>query len=447
MARTVIFSTVSRTFADGRDGARDPPLRLRFRAMPGGEQANGRAAQERPADLLYDVVTVGMWAYVRSAFRAEFVRPRGWQLRQGTLIVSTHRAETDVPVVVLGLYGSRDLWRHRHRPRMHWAARDDLFERGFFAGFLPGLGPRVRRALAPLSVGRFMSGLRVHPIGSAASLSLGRALAALPAGTELSPELLPPGAYESLTRRAAALGRRPPLTAGDVRSGKYADLLWQRYERGELPAGVFDAAWRRRVAEATGQLRALMDLMRGGVPLLLFPEGRPSPDGSIGPLRPGLGALVRRGAPAWIQPVGIAYDPLRKGRPRVVLAFGEPQPAPAKDVEDAVLRALRLATPLTCGALVASHLSRAAAGGRRTVGVAELEAAVDAAVAAARAEGRPVERALARPGRARRRRLAETLAALDALGALDGAAIDPARAAADPRVARSAREHASAREI
>jgi hypothetical protein len=300
--------------------------------------------------------------------------------------------------------------------------------------------------VAPLCVGPFLSALRVHPIGSAASLPLGRALAALPAATELSPGLLPARALEDLTRRAEALGRPAPRTVDDVRRGEYADLLWQRYERGELRAGVFDAAWRRRVAEATGQLRALVDLMRGGTPLLVFPEGRPSPDGSIGPLRPGLGALVRRGAPAWIQPVGIAYDPLRKGRPRVVLAFGDPQPAPAADVEDVVLRALRLATPLTCGALVASELSRAAAEGRRTVSLAELEAAVHAAVAAARAAGRPVERALVRPGRARRRRLAEPLAALDTAGALDGDAIDPARAVADVRVTRLAREHASARE-
>jgi hypothetical protein len=291
-----------------------------------------------------------------------------------------------------------------------------------------------------------MPAVRVHPIGSATSLSLGRALAALPAATGLGPDLLPAGALEDLAGRAAALGRPAPRTVGDVRRGEYADLLWRRYERGELRATAFDAAWRRRVAEATGQLRALVDLMRGGAPLVVFPEGRPSADGSIGPLRPGLGTLARRGAPAWIQPVGLAYDPLRRGRPRVILALVDPQPAPAKDVEGAVLRALRLATPLTCGALVAAHLTRAAAEGRRTVRVAELEAALDAAVTAARAASRPVERALTRRGRARRRRLAETLAALAALGAVDGDAVDAARAAADPRVARAAREHASARE-
>ncbi|MDX6644572.1 MAG: hypothetical protein QOK40_299 [Miltoncostaeaceae bacterium] len=61
-------------------------------------------------------------------------------------------------------------------------------------------------------------------------------------------------------------------------------------------------------------------------------------------------------------------------------------------------------------------------------------------------------RALARPGPARRRRLAEPLIALWRLGVLEGAqgpvvAIDPARALACEPLLRAAREHASAREL
>jgi hypothetical protein len=330
---------------------------------------------------------------------------------------------------------------------MHFAARDDLFERGFFAGFPPGLGPRARRALSPFSAGRFLPLIRAHPIGSATSLSLGRALAALPAGAALGPDLLPAAALDALAQRAAELRRPAPRTVGEARRGEYADVLWGRYERSELTAPALDAVWRRRLAEATGQLRALVGLMREGEPLVLFPEGHPSPDGAIGPLRPGLGALVRRGAPASLQPLAIAYDPLRPGRPRAWLAFGGPLAPPAADVETAVLRALRLATPLTCGGLVAAHLAAAAAAGRGAVPCVELEEALDAAVRAALAEGRPVERALARPGPARRRRLAEPLAALSAVGVLEGGEIDAPRALAIEPLQRAAREHASAREL
>ncbi|MDX6645585.1 MAG: 1-acyl-sn-glycerol-3-phosphate acyltransferase, partial [Miltoncostaeaceae bacterium] len=312
-----------------------------------GLGSGGTAAARRPpSEPVYDAVALGMGAYARMAFRVEVLRRRGWRLRPGSLLVSTHRAETDVPLLASALYLGGRVWLHR-RPRMHFAARDDLFERGFFAGFLPRLGPRGRRALAPLSAGGLLPLIRAHPIGSATSLSLGRALAALPAEARLGPDLLPDAALGALAGRAAELRRPAPRTVVEARRGEYADVLWRRYDRSELAAPALDAVWRRRMAEATGQLRWLVELMRAGEPLVLFPEGSPSPDGAIGPLRPGLGALVRRGAPATIQPLAIAYDRLRPGRPRAWVAFGAPLAPPAADVETAVLRALRHATPLT----------------------------------------------------------------------------------------------------
>src|SRR5438132_502646 len=83
------------------------------------------------------------------------------------------------------------------------------------------------------------------------------ALAALPAGVRLGPDLLPAAALDALAERAAELRRPSPLTVGEARRGEYADVLWRRYERGDLVAPALDAVWRRRLAEATGQLRAL----------------------------------------------------------------------------------------------------------------------------------------------------------------------------------------------
>jgi 1-acyl-sn-glycerol-3-phosphate acyltransferase len=412
-----------------------------------GAAAGGRSGGE----AVYDAVALGMGAYARTAFRVEVIRDRGWRLRAGMLLVSTHRAETDVPLLGSTLYlAGRILLRRR--PRMHFAARDDLFERGFFAGFPPGLGPRTRRALWPLGAGRVMPLLRAHPIGSATSISLARALAVLPGDAPLGPDLLPAAAREALSTRAAELGRAAPRTASDARRGEYADLLWRRHDRSELTAPAFEGLWRRRMAESAGQLRTLIELMREGEPLVLFPEGRPSPDGAIGPLRPGLGALVRRGRPRALQPIAIAYDHLCPGRARAWVAFGPPLAPPRDAVEAVVLSALRLAMPLTCGAAVAHHLVDAATAGRTAVAVGELEDALGAAARAAHREGRPVERALVRPGAAAgRRRLAESLTALARLGVLGPqggplAALDPERALACAPLLRAAREHASARE-
>ena len=122
--------------------------------------------------------------------------------------------------------------------------------------------------------------------------------------------------------------------------------------------------------------------MRGGGTLVVFPEGRPSPGGEIGPLRRGLPALVRRAKPEWFLPVGIAYDPLVSGRTRVVVSVGQRVPPPDEDVEGATLQLLRRATPLTCGQWLAHE--RLAGGEIAPSRLAE-------AVEATRAEGRPVE--------------------------------------------------------
>jgi 1-acyl-sn-glycerol-3-phosphate acyltransferase len=153
--------------------------------------------------------------------------------------------------------------------------------------------------------------------------------------------------------------------------------------------------WSRRAGRAANDLRELVDVVAAGNPLLLFPEGRPSPDGEIGPLQRGLGALVRRGRPPAVRPIALAYDPLVRGRTRVTLAFGAAVAPPERGVEEWALTLLRRAMPLTCGQLAARRL-----GEDETV----------AAIREALDEGRPVEPDLLRAGR-RRRRLAEAFAA------------------------------------
>jgi hypothetical protein len=172
-------------------------------------------------------------------------------------------------------------------------------------------------------------------------------------------------------------------------------------ERAEAPS--LDHFWARRATQATSDFRELVDLVRGGGTLIVFPEGRPSPDGEIGPLRRGLSALVRRARPSWFLPIALAYDPLGPGRTRVFVALGPRIEPPDCDVEAATLALLRRSTPLTCGQFVAHEL----AGGRKP-DAASLGNAVDEA----RAERRPVDPELLDSGR-RAGRLAEALAAAD----------------------------------
>jgi hypothetical protein len=300
---------------------------------------------------LYDAVGVGMWAYSNAAFRVVALGPRRFRLEPRTLIVSTHRRETDVPVIAPLLYFGGRLWRYRDE-RMSFAARDDMFLPGFFAGFPPNLSPRARRLLFPIGVRRFLPRVQVHPISSASVARAGELLRSRP-DSPLE-EAVPEALADEFRSRSGDHGLPLPQRSGDVLRGEYADLLWLPVTREEVPD--LDGFWGARAATAAADFRGLVELVRAGGSLLVFPEGRPSPDGEIGPLRRGLAALVRRARPRWFLPVAPAYDPLRRGRTRVVVTVGPRVEPPAEDVEAATLELLRRATPLTCGQYVAHEL-------------------------------------------------------------------------------------------
>ena len=374
---------------------------------------------------LYDAVAAGMWLYAHAAFRVTTVGPERLDLRPGTLIVSTHRRETDVPVVAPPIYFRAGVWRRRRElERLSFAARNDMFLRGFFAGFPPSLPPRARRLLYPIGVGRMLPLVHVHPLRSASVARLGEALRER---EEASLDELLPGDLSAASRsRAAACGRPRPVAARDVLRGEYADLLWRAVSRGDLPASCLDGFWSRRTAQAAADFRALVELVRAGGILVVFPEGRPSQDGEIGPVQRGLASLVRRARPSSLQPVAPAYDPLTRGRTRAVVSLGQPLVPPATDVERAVLALLRRTTPLTCGQVVAHHVAH---GPGDAGSPALLAGALADAVETAHAEGRNVEPDLLDRER-RDRRLAEALAAI------------PSRREAVPYLAR---EYESAR--
>jgi hypothetical protein len=367
---------------------------------------------------LYDVVGHGMWAYSNAAFRVLVYDRERFEPGPGTLVAVTHRRETDVPVICPPLYFSMGGRRSPTR-RMHFAARDDMFLPGFFAGFPPDLPPRARRLLYRVGVARWLPKVNVFPIRSASVARVGEILAARPDRPLV--DLLPEEQVDAFRERALSGGLPSPTSAEDVLRGKYADLLWGPISPDDKPG--LDEFWSGRAAQAARDFRALVEIVRDGNVLVVFPEGRPSPDGEIGPIRPGIGALVRRGKPAAVRPLAIAYDPLVRGRTRVHLVHGPPVQLGGKEAEAELLALLRATMPLTCGQVVAARLQ-----GGAEADPAALERDLADAVAVARETGRSVEPDLLFAG-GRRRRLAEALA------------VAPRRAAELPVLAR---EHASA---
>jgi hypothetical protein len=322
------------------------------------------------------------------------VGPRRFTLEPRTLIVVTHRRETDVPVISPLLYFGARFWRNREH-RMGFAARDDMFLPGFFAGFPEALPKTARRALFHLGVGRFLPRVEVHPISSASVARAGELVRARPEAP--LEELLPADLADVFRVRSDELGLPAALHGSDVLRGDYADLLWHPVERGD-GAGP-DGFWDRRAARAAADFRALVEVGRER-PLVVFPEGRPSPDGEIGPLRRGLSALVRRVRPQAFLLIALAYDPLVRGRTRIVASV-RPGVEPPEDPERATLELFKQAMPLTSGQYVAHEL---------LAGREATEAGLTDALEAATSERRPVDPELTHPAR-RRARLADALAA------------------------------------
>jgi 1-acyl-sn-glycerol-3-phosphate acyltransferase len=336
---------------------------------------------------LWHAVGIGMQPYARLAFRIESHGGAGFRFDRGLLIAVTHRAETDPPILIAELYRHARPWLDRNQ-RIHFAARDDMFERGFFGGFPLSLPGAARRLLYPLEIGRYLPMVRVHPIGSAKRMKLAQALHRVDPRTPLPPIV------------AVRFEPARPRTAADALRSEFAVQLWQDVDRDSFPLAE---AWAFRAAEARAQFGTLVDLMRAGEPLVLFPEGKPSPDGAVGPLQAGVRLLVRRGRPARISPWAIAYDPLVRGRTKAIVSL-RPQVAPNLDHPDEqVLSELKLAMPVTCASAVAHAL----------VTGADPAGALDVAVEVAHEEGRHVERVL-QTADGRRARLAECLEAVSA---------------------------------
>jgi len=366
-----------------------------------GGIAEAQAAHSRDATavpLLYDAVALSMWAGTRAAFDVQTLGADPLPLEPGTLIVVTHRRETDIPLICPAIYFRAEIWRRG--PRVAFAARDDMHEPRFLASFPARLPLPLRRALADVRLRWILERLLVFPVSRGTGLRIGEALEAFPEAR--LDELLPPEAVAVLAARAAELGAAPPETGRGVLGLEFAHELWQELPRERLTAPPLEPVWERRNAVAATEFRRVIEVLRRGAVLLVFPEGRPSPDGAVGPVLPGVDALIRLGRPRWLQPIGIAYDPLTAGRTRALVTFPDRRPA-ARDVD--VLALLRAAVPLTVGQVAARARVR-----DPSCDELHVEQALAGEVTAAAREGRHVDPALLDPA-GRRRRAAEALRA------------------------------------
>lgn len=327
---------------------------------------------------------------VRALYRIEVIVPPGYALSGGTLIVSNHQRDADVPILAPALC-QRDGLRFRFAPPF-FAAREDLLRPGGLARLaVNGSWPLPSLLGAIPLTWLFRIGCAM-PIRRVREFTLREAAAALTKAGRGRARIADVLNARGLREVGEARGDRPLCLLCEER-GVALDRCWglRRLRREAL--AIVAPGFRSAVAL---QLRDLANLLDAGHCLYLSPEGRTSDDGRFGRVREAgwrIGRLAARRHP--VLPVALSYDALAAGRARVVVRVGTPlhdlDAADARGFCAALRESILRLYVVNPSHLVARYLAR----GSTRFTTSELGAWMRVAVAAVDAAGFAPDRLLA----------------------------------------------------
>ena len=262
---------------------------------------------------------------VRAVVRNAELIPPDFRLEPGTLVVSNHLRDCDVPVLTAALCRRRGL--RILNPLPFCAAREDLFRRGFVSDLLSTWPRPITWLLGRVPLEGLFKILRVQPIRRIREFTLGETVVALRSAGfgDADPRHL----FSARGQRelASVLGTLPervdaiePDALGRLRLAHWG-LRRLRIEA----LRTLDPAFRATIA---GQIGRLVELISTGRVVYLAPEGVTSRSGRFGTMRAGAWQVYRRCVPPPpVLPVALSYDPLCSGRVRAVVGVGQTLPA------------------------------------------------------------------------------------------------------------------------
>ena len=315
------------------------------------------AAQDRHPGLTWLVV----WCFdvtIESLFRREAIYPPDYELDPGTLVVSNHQRDSDVPLLSTAIC-RRDGHRFLGPLPVH-AVREDLFREGILGDLFADWPRPLPQLLGRVPVRWLFQAIRGEPVRRIREFTLGEAVAALVdagfGGARLG-EIFNPRA---IRRLGARLGELPATLAelDDRRLGalrrSFWGLRWLRREALRQLEPEFEATIER-------QLGRLAACLASGRVVYFAPEGTLSPSGEFRRVRDGAWRLFQLAQAPPLLPCALSYDPLAPGRLRAIVRIGEPVARPeAGDRQhfDALVRHEILALyPVTPSHLVARFLA------------------------------------------------------------------------------------------
>jgi 1-acyl-sn-glycerol-3-phosphate acyltransferase len=262
---------------------------------------------------------------VRAVVRNAEIIPPDFRVAPGTLVVSNHLRDCDVPVLTAVLCRRRGM--RILNPLPFCAAREDLFRRGFIGDLLQTWPRPVTWMLGRVPLAGLFRILRVQPIRRIREFTFGETLAALRAagfGATRPEDLLCARGLHELESVVGAL----PARLDAIDETQLAALRLAHWGLRRLRVDVLRALAPAFRATISGQIGRLVELISTGRVVYLAPEGVTSRSGRFGGVRAGAWQVYRRCAkPPPVLPVALSYDPLCRGRMRAIVAIGKTIPA------------------------------------------------------------------------------------------------------------------------
>lgn len=261
---------------------------------------------------------------VDALYHKEEILPADYALAPGTLIVSNHLRDSDIPILTTVLCQRRGC--HIRYPLPFYASREDILRPGFLRNLAlsTGWGQGFAALLGWIPLRWLFHIVRAHPMLRVRELSFNEALDALCAaglGSEHPARWL---RASTLARIEDRLGHVPDTLdrLRHARLRRYGLQFWGL--RRLRPAAV------RRLAPALRstikhQLDGFAGLLDAGRCVYFAPEGTLSEDGHMRRMRRGTVRIYAAAkTPPPVLPLALSYDPFRRGRLRVVVHVGSP---------------------------------------------------------------------------------------------------------------------------
>jgi len=242
-----------------------------------------------------------------------------------TLVTINHRRDLDILIIAPVLHLKKTLFKDSLR--LHFVARDDLFEPGFLTSHFLFPWPAGKQ-FHKLNIAGVMHTLRAYPISSVMYKRFGALMRdALKAAGDIPLQDVVKDPY---LRDAA--GRLKRHVQSDLDTITLAEFLGYDYrvlhetfsDVGVLKEGMAKVVRTHSLQRIDEQLKVFADILDGGGICLLAPEGRLSPDGRFWPVKSGLHRLLSlTSVPVTILPVNATYDFMTRKRMRIYVDIGK----------------------------------------------------------------------------------------------------------------------------